>query len=131
MWSGLQRTHQIMSPTKQPIAIITIGMAGAGKSTFVQRINSYLHSQTPPSPPYVLNLDPAVTQLPFDANIDIRDTVDYQEVMRQCVHSLLVDRSFSDYLAQIQPRTKWGDLDGIKSIHDEVRSGTRLGGEAR
>ncbi|KAF8882241.1 hypothetical protein BD779DRAFT_1612472 [Infundibulicybe gibba] len=68
---------------KKPIAIITIGMAGAGKSTFVQRINSYLHSRNPTVPPYILNLDPAVTHLPFDANIDIRDTVDYQEVMKQ------------------------------------------------
>ncbi|OBZ73304.1 GPN-loop GTPase 1 [Grifola frondosa] len=68
---------------KKPIVIITIGMAGAGKSTFVQRINSYLHSLDPPSPPYILNLDPAVTRLPFEANIDIRDTVNYHEVMKQ------------------------------------------------
>ncbi|EIM84985.1 XPA-binding protein 1 [Stereum hirsutum FP-91666 SS1] len=68
---------------KKPVVIITIGMAGAGKSTFVQRINSYLHSQEPPSPPYVLNLDPAVTSTNFEPNIDIRDTVDYQEVMKQ------------------------------------------------
>lgn len=70
---------------KKPIVIITIGMAGAGKSTFVQRINSYLHSKNPPSPPYILNLDPAVTNVPFEANIDIRDTVNYREVMKQCV----------------------------------------------
>jgi GPN-loop GTPase len=70
---------------KKPVVVIAIGMAGAGKSTFVQRINSYLHSLQPPSPPYILNLDPAVTRLPFEANIDIRDTVNYQEVMKQCV----------------------------------------------
>ncbi|EDR06006.1 uncharacterized protein LACBIDRAFT_179760, partial [Laccaria bicolor S238N-H82] len=58
-------------------------MAGAGKSTFVQRINSYLHSQNPPTPPYILNLDPAVTHVAYEANIDIRDTVNYQEVMKQ------------------------------------------------
>jgi GTPase SAR1 family protein len=68
---------------KEPVVIITIGMAGSGKTTFVQRINSYLHSKTPPSPPYIVNLDPAVTQIPFEANIDIRDTVDYQEVMKR------------------------------------------------
>ncbi|EGN97510.1 hypothetical protein SERLA73DRAFT_184249 [Serpula lacrymans var. lacrymans S7.3] len=68
---------------RKPSVIITIGMAGAGKSTFVQRINSYLHSLDPPSPPYILNLDPAVTQVPYEANIDIRDTVNYQEVMKQ------------------------------------------------
>ncbi|KAG8834710.1 hypothetical protein FRC17_007616 [Serendipita sp. 399] len=68
-------------PTREPTVIITIGMAGSGKTTFVQRINSYLH--TIDKPPYILNLDPAVTQLPFEANIDIRDTVDYTQVMKQ------------------------------------------------
>ncbi|KAI0660055.1 XPA-binding protein 1 [Cubamyces menziesii] len=71
------------SEKTKPIVIITIGMAGAGKSTFVQRINSYLHSKEPPSPPYVLNLDPAVANTPFEANIDIRDTVDYHKVMKE------------------------------------------------
>lgn len=61
--------------------MIVIGMAGSGKTTLMQRINSHLHSKS--TPPYVLNLDPAVMHLPFDANIDIRDTVDYQEVMKQ------------------------------------------------
>ena len=78
-------TNSASASKKKPVVIITIGMAGAGKSTFVQRINSYLHSQDPPSPPYVLNLDPAVSSLPFEANIDIRDTVDYQEVIKQFV----------------------------------------------
>ncbi|KAI0052812.1 XPA-binding protein 1 [Auriscalpium vulgare] len=68
---------------KKPVVIITIGMAGAGKSTFVQRINAHLHAQTPPAPPYILNLDPAVASTPFETNIDIRDTVDYHEVMKQ------------------------------------------------
>jgi GTPase SAR1 family protein len=71
------------TPKKKPMVIITIGMAGAGKSTFVQRINSYLHSIG--SPPYILNLDPAVSHVPFEPNIDIRDTVNYKEVMKQCV----------------------------------------------
>ncbi|KAK7696495.1 hypothetical protein QCA50_001153 [Cerrena zonata] len=66
---------------KKAMVIITIGMAGAGKSTFVQRMNSYLHAKE--SPPYILNLDPAVTHVPFEPNIDIRDTINYQEVMKQ------------------------------------------------
>ncbi|KAI5476865.1 protein of Ras GTPase family [Pseudohyphozyma bogoriensis] len=69
------------SASPRATSILVIGMAGSGKTTFLQRCNSYLHSIS--SPPYVLNLDPAVTHLPFDANIDIRDTVDYQEVMKQ------------------------------------------------
>lgn len=31
----------------------------------------------------MINLDPAVTSLPYGANIDIRDTVNYKEVMKQ------------------------------------------------
>ncbi|CAE6494621.1 unnamed protein product [Rhizoctonia solani] len=73
---------------KKPITIITIGMAGSGKTTFVQRITSYLRSAPSPTTgtpraPYVINLDPAVANVPFEANIDIRDTVDYKEVMKQ------------------------------------------------
>ncbi|KAF9220616.1 XPA-binding protein 1 [Gyrodon lividus] len=68
---------------RKPSVIVTIGMAGAGKSTFVQRINSYLHSRDPSRPPYILNLDPAVAHVPFEPNIDIRDTVNYKEVMKQ------------------------------------------------
>ncbi|MBW0521989.1 hypothetical protein O181_061704 [Austropuccinia psidii MF-1] len=63
------------------VCIILIGMAGSGKTTFLQRLNSYLHTNK--KSPYVLNLDPAVSKLPFQANIDIRDTVDYKQVMKQ------------------------------------------------
>lgn len=85
---------------KQPPVILCIGMAGSGKTTFMQvkksiikqgrseqrsnfqqRINAHLHEKK--TPPYVLNLDPAVSSLPFTANIDIRDTVNYKEVMKQ------------------------------------------------
>jgi GTPase SAR1 family protein len=48
-------------------------MAGSGKTTLIQRINSHLHQHQLPG--YIINLDPAVTHLPYGANIDIRDTV--------------------------------------------------------
>ncbi|KAL7423638.1 hypothetical protein Q5752_001219 [Cryptotrichosporon argae] len=66
---------------KEPVVIIVIGMAGSGKTTLLQRLNSHLHAQR--TPPYILNLDPAVSHMPYAANIDIRDTVDYKEVMKQ------------------------------------------------
>ena len=47
----------------------------------MQRINSHLHSKR--QPPYVINLDPAVRNVPFESNIDIRDSVNYKEVMKQ------------------------------------------------
>ncbi len=43
-----------------------------------QRINTYVHEQKLPS--YNINLDPAVTKVPYGCNIDIRDTVNYKEV---------------------------------------------------
>jgi len=64
-----------------PVCIVCVGMAGSGKTTFMQRINSYLHQKR--SPPYVVNLDPAVLNVPFESNIDIRDSVNYKEVMQQ------------------------------------------------
>ncbi|PGH30351.1 hypothetical protein GX50_06870 [[Emmonsia] crescens] len=64
-----------------PVAVVCVGMAGSGKTTFMQRINSHLHSKH--KPPYVLNLDPAVHSVPFESNIDIRDSINYKEVMKQ------------------------------------------------
>ncbi|KAH3682130.1 hypothetical protein WICPIJ_006933, partial [Wickerhamomyces pijperi] len=64
---------------KKPQTILCIGMAGSGKTTFMQRLNSHLHSKK--TPPYVINLDPAVLKVPYGANIDIRDSVKYKKVM--------------------------------------------------
>uniref|UniRef100_A0A3B5LPQ3 GPN-loop GTPase n=1 Tax=Xiphophorus couchianus TaxID=32473 RepID=A0A3B5LPQ3_9TELE len=50
-----------------PVCLIVLGMAGSGKTTFVQRLTAHLHAQN--SPPYVINLDPAVHEVPFPANI--------------------------------------------------------------
>uniref|UniRef100_A0A3B3S1V1 GPN-loop GTPase n=1 Tax=Paramormyrops kingsleyae TaxID=1676925 RepID=A0A3B3S1V1_9TELE len=66
---------------QKPVCLIVLGMAGSGKTTFVQRLTAFLHTKK--SPPYVINLDPAVHEVPFPANIDIRDTVNYKEVMKQ------------------------------------------------
>ena len=64
-----------------PTCIIVLGMAGSGKTTFVQRLTSDLYQGT--VSPYVVNLDPACREVPYPANIDIRDTVNYKEVMKQ------------------------------------------------
>jgi len=64
-----------------PTCLIVLGMAGAGKTSFVQRLTSDLYKGK--TPPYVVNLDPACREVPFPANVDIRDTVNYKEVMKQ------------------------------------------------
>ena len=66
---------------KRPTAVIIIGMAGSGKTTLMQRLNAHLHETRMPY--YMVNLDPAVLETPFGAHIDIRDTVNYKEVMKQ------------------------------------------------
>jgi GTPase SAR1 family protein len=81
--------------SNSPVAIVCIGMAGSGKTTFMQRLVSHLYTHSDPTspepsvskpappPPYILNLDPAVHHVPFTPNIDIRDSVNYKEVMKQ------------------------------------------------
>ncbi|KAF5398735.1 XPA binding protein 1 GTPase [Paragonimus heterotremus] len=65
----------------KPVCIIVLGMAGSGKTTFVHRLVTYLNSIK--KPVYTVNLDPAVHHVPYSANIDIRDTVKFKEVMKQ------------------------------------------------
>ncbi|NWZ47333.1 GPN1 GTPase, partial [Haliaeetus albicilla] len=50
--------------TTAPVCVLVLGMAGSGKTTF--RLAAHLHGQR--CPPYVINLDPAVHDLPFPAN---------------------------------------------------------------
>ncbi|GKV42272.1 hypothetical protein SLEP1_g49694 [Rubroshorea leprosula] len=66
---------------RKPVIIIVVGMAGSGKTTFLHRL--VCHTQASNIRGYVINLDPAVLTLPYGANIDIRDTVRYKEVMKQ------------------------------------------------
>jgi GPN-loop GTPase len=85
----------------KPTTCIVIGMvlkiillnskAGSGKTTLMQRINSYVHTKKIPRfffflfifSSYILNLDPAVNDVPYNVNIDIRDTVNYKKVMKE------------------------------------------------
>jgi len=66
---------------KSPVACLVLGMAGSGKTTLMQRIAVHIHNQKLPS--YIINLDPAVSSVPYGCNIDIRDTVNYKQVMKE------------------------------------------------
>ncbi|KAF6175888.1 hypothetical protein GIB67_003376 [Kingdonia uniflora] len=88
---------------KKPVIVIVVGMAGM----------LIYHAQVPYLRGYVVNLNPAVTTLPFGANIDIRDTVRYKEVMkrynlgpkRRILTSLiLVATTFNEVISLIERR---------------------------
>ncbi|VWU52922.1 XPA binding protein 1, putative [Hepatocystis sp. ex Piliocolobus tephrosceles] len=67
---------------KLPTVIIVIGMAGSGKTTYVGALYNYLKKECKKKV-YAINLDPAVKHLHYTANIDIRDSIKYHEVMKQ------------------------------------------------
>jgi GTPase SAR1 family protein len=63
------------------VVVLIVGTAGSGKTTLVHRLSLELAMRGDST--YILNLDPAVLHLPYQPNIDIRDTVNYKELMRQ------------------------------------------------
>uniref|UniRef100_K3WNA5 GPN-loop GTPase n=1 Tax=Globisporangium ultimum (strain ATCC 200006 / CBS 805.95 / DAOM BR144) TaxID=431595 RepID=K3WNA5_GLOUD len=65
----------------KPVTMLVIGMAGSGKTTLMQRIATYGLENGMRN--YIVNLDPAVRKTGYTANIDIRDTVDYKQVMTE------------------------------------------------
>ena len=73
--------------SKLPTVIIVIGMAGSGKTRFVHRLITHLVSAKKRT--YSVNLDPAVGMVPYPCNIDIRDTVNYKEVMKHFQKNIL------------------------------------------
>jgi GTPase SAR1 family protein len=93
---GTEASAPTTSTSDPPVAIVCVGMAGSGKTTFMQRLVSHIYTHpdptksepsvsktASPTPPYIINLDPAVHHVPFTPNIDIRDSVNYKEVMKQ------------------------------------------------
>jgi len=70
-----------METEKNTGSVIVVGLAGSGKSTLMNQINQYVYDNEIAS--YFVNLDPATADLNFSANVDIRDTIKYNEVMSQ------------------------------------------------
>ncbi|VDN36031.1 unnamed protein product [Gongylonema pulchrum] len=79
--SGAAGTSSSTVSASNNLTIIVLGMAGSGKTAFIQRVSARLRETN--TTPYVVNLDPAVSRLPYAVDIDIRDTVKYKEVMKQ------------------------------------------------
>lgn len=65
----------------KPVVLIVLGMAGSGKTTFTEQLIKFLTKQGKKT--YNVNLDPAVLNVKFPANIDIRDSVKYKAVMKE------------------------------------------------
>lgn len=82
MSSGSEKmdTDTAASVQRKPICMVVLGMAGSGKTTFVRKLAQYKHDE---HNPYLINLDPACREVPYPANIDVRDTINYKEVMKQ------------------------------------------------
>ena len=59
--------------------LIILGMAGSGKTTFVQKLEEEIANIDKDS--YIINLDPAVMDTLYEPNLDIRDTIKYKEIM--------------------------------------------------
>jgi GTPase SAR1 family protein len=90
---------------KTPICVIMVGMAGSGKTSLMSQMQQHAaaaqeankeaarkdeakeqetsNDEVNIPSTYCINLDPATHHLSYDASIDIRDTINYKEVMKQ------------------------------------------------
>lgn len=78
----------MMDKAEQNRTFIVLGMAGSGKTTFCHRLYGWLSKEIVlknglNSLITSINLDPAVQNPKMPLTIDIRDTVDYREVMEK------------------------------------------------
>ena len=75
-----EEKHKIKLPKNMnTINLIVLGMAGSGKTTFVEKLEEEIAEKDKES--YIINLDPAVMDTLYKPNLDIRDTIKYKEVM--------------------------------------------------
>ncbi len=63
------------------INLYLVGTAGSGKSTLANAFNEWCHHQGYDS--IVVNLDPGVIKIPYSPEIDIREWVSLEEVMKE------------------------------------------------
>lgn len=88
--------QRIREMPHRPPVLLVIGMAGAGKTTFVQRLVAELNQRQAAyalrprirqeiiaKEPYVINLDPAALDTPYTPSVDIRDTFNIGDLMKK------------------------------------------------
>lgn len=88
-----------------------------------------MHLKTSGTAPYCINLDPATVSVPFTANIDIRDTVNYKEVMSQFVMQNFTNVLVTFFYVKISIGAKRSNHDCIELVCHQVRSGSYICGE--
>ncbi|EKX74328.1 ATP binding protein family member protein [Theileria equi strain WA] len=71
----------VASKGRKTLAIVVIGMAGSGKTCYVRKLIEKL--KTVGKKVYSINLDPAVVKVHYKPNIDIRDSIDYRDIMKK------------------------------------------------
>ena len=64
---------------KLTVSLIILGMAGSGKTTFVKKLEEEIAKVDRES--YIINMDPAVHDTLYEPNLDIRDTINYKDIM--------------------------------------------------
>eukprot|EP00574_Skeletonema_japonicum_P009859 CAMPEP_0201717064 /NCGR_PEP_ID=MMETSP0593-20130828/2894_1 /ASSEMBLY_ACC=CAM_ASM_000672 /TAXON_ID=267983 /ORGANISM="Skeletonema japonicum, Strain CCMP2506" /LENGTH=448 /DNA_ID=CAMNT_0048207029 /DNA_START=20 /DNA_END=1366 /DNA_ORIENTATION=+ len=144
------------STKKDPTCVIVVGMAGSGKTTLMAQLQKSLNlrdaaddkedgdnttttttatsstKSTNNRAGYAINLDPAAKYVPFTSSIDIRDTVDYIEVMRQ--HKLgpngailtclnLFATKFDQVMAILERRSFPLEKNELNSVGEEEEEG--------
>ncbi|KAE8303649.1 ATP-binding protein [Giardia duodenalis] len=88
--------QRIREMLHRPPVLLVIGMAGAGKTTFIQRLAAELNQHQAAyalkprirqdivsKVPYIVNLDPAVLDTPYIPSVDIRDTFNIGDLMKK------------------------------------------------
>lgn len=64
-----------------PYFVVVLGTAGSGKTSLSSMLYTYLTTHQLDA--IIVNLDPAVEELPYEPDVDVRDYVNTREVMRR------------------------------------------------
>ncbi len=69
---------------KKPVTFVVVGMAGSGKTTFCHNIYSTIaRKYNSINDITSINMDPAVENSKMPLTIDIRDTINYRDIMKK------------------------------------------------
>jgi len=93
------------------VFIYCVGTAGSGKSTLVGAFSQWITEHRYSS--YIINLDPGVDSLPYEADMDIREQISLQDIMTEmCLGPNGAQIAAADILA-MQAGTIGQEVDGV------------------